>query len=95
MIAASYSLIVEGCLFEDSKFGLLSLMPLIDPSTHSIIRTACGFLLGILFILITKTVLSKFDDMQIMDGERAALSSSLPVFTLYLLQAVFLPSGWF
>jgi hypothetical protein len=29
MIAASYSLIVEGVNFEDSKFGLLSLMPLV------------------------------------------------------------------
>lgn len=69
MIAASYSLVVEGCSFEDSKFGLLSLMPRIDPATHSIIRTAIGFMIGLLFILLTKTIMHKFEDLNVMDGK--------------------------
>ena len=38
-----------------------------DIQIHSKVRTFCGFLVGILFILVTKKVLDKFDDMKVVD----------------------------
>lgn len=56
MCAASYSLFLEGCTFHDN-----------DDVSHlsATVRTGIGCLLGLLFILGTKTFLEKNDDVKL------------------------------
>lgn len=55
MVAASYSLFVEGCVYEDPK----------DTSAiPSEVRTAIGAFLGLGFIFATKTVLDQYEDLK-------------------------------
>lgn len=56
MIAASYSLIVEGCVYAD---------PSDSSSIPAWIRTALGALLGLLFILVTKKFLDQYEDLKV------------------------------
>ncbi len=69
MIAASYSLFVEGCTFSDPH----------DVSTISTeIRTASGAVVGLLFILLTKKILDRYEDLKVAglggtDARRALL----------------------
>eukprot|EP01031_Cornospumella_fuschlensis_P025427 gene25427-30702_t len=62
MLAASYSLLMEGATFEEINFGILSLLPNLPPSLHSIIRTVIGGLMGVLFILCVKQLLERFEE---------------------------------
>lgn len=56
MLAASYSLFVEGCTHDDPH----------DTSTvASEIRTGIGALLGLGFILATKNILDKYEDLKV------------------------------
>ncbi|KAL7475848.1 hypothetical protein ACHAW6_001748 [Cyclotella cf. meneghiniana] len=56
MMAASYSLFLEGCTFNDAH----------DHSTYSShTRTALGCILGLLFILTTKRFLEQSDDVKL------------------------------
>mmetsp|Transcript_19716 Transcript_19716/g.28773 ORF Transcript_19716/g.28773 Transcript_19716/m.28773 type:complete len:355 (+) Transcript_19716:150-1214(+) len=56
MMAASYSLIVEGCMFEEED----------DTSNiSSMVRTIIGSILGLLFILSTKSFLDKHEDLKV------------------------------
>ena len=56
MIAASYSLVLEGCTYD-------------DPQDHTElapwVRTALGLGLGVLFLLATKSVLEKYEDLKV------------------------------
>lgn len=69
MIAASYSLVHEGCTFEDPQ----------DTSEISVyVRTAIGALVGLVFINITEKVLADYEDLTIgglggADAKRALL----------------------
>lgn len=69
MIAASYSLLFEGCNFDDPQ----------DTSTiHSAIRTAIGAMVGLIFINVTEKVLAKYEDLTVgglagADAKRAML----------------------
>mmetsp|Transcript_5920 Transcript_5920/g.13014 ORF Transcript_5920/g.13014 Transcript_5920/m.13014 type:complete len:363 (+) Transcript_5920:193-1281(+) len=56
MIAASYSLFLEGCTFHDNDD---------DSSLSAPVRTAIGCLLGLLFILGTKTFLDRHEDVKL------------------------------
>jgi zinc transporter ZupT len=56
MIAASYSLFVEGCVYAD---------PNDSSSIPTWIRTALGALLGLLFILVTKKFLDQYEDLKV------------------------------
>lgn len=56
MCAASYSLIVEGCTFEE---------PNDDSTLSSTVRTMIGTVLGLLFILGTKSVLEQHEDIKV------------------------------
>lgn len=55
MLAASYSLFVEGCTHEDPNPASLS----------SEVRTAIGALLGLAFILATKNILDQYEDLKV------------------------------
>jgi ZIP family zinc transporter len=69
MIAASYSLIYEGCNFDDPN----------DTSTIPItIRTAIGGFVGLIFIFTTEKVLAEYEDLSVgglagADAKRALL----------------------
>jgi zinc transporter, ZIP family len=69
MIAACYSLFVEGCTYSDPN----------DTSSISAeVRTAVGAFLGLGFILLTKSLLNGYDDLKVgvlsgMDAKRALL----------------------
>lgn len=67
MIAASYSLAYEGSTCSDSwehpTDGMVKLMNI--GHIHPMGRTALGFAIGILFILITKKVLDNFEDLKL------------------------------
>jgi hypothetical protein len=55
MVSASWSLVVEGFEFEDD----------IHPHTISpLVRVAAGVALGVIFILLTKKILDRYDDLQ-------------------------------
>ena len=69
MIAASYSLLLEGCTFDDPS----------DTSKIPIeIRTTVGAVIGLMFILVTEKVLARYEDLTIgglggADAKRALL----------------------
>ena len=69
MIAASYSLIHEGCTFEDAK----------DTAELSVlVRTGIGAAIGLVFINVTERVLADYEDLTIgglggADAKRALL----------------------
>jgi ZIP family zinc transporter len=69
MISASYSLIQEGCTFDDPH----------DTSDMSVVlRTGIGAVVGLIFINVTEKVLAEYDDLTIgglggADAKRALL----------------------
>lgn len=69
MIAASYSLVYEGCTFDDPH----------DTSEIAVyLRTALGAVVGLIFINVTEKVLAKYEDLTIgglggADAKRALL----------------------
>jgi ZIP family zinc transporter len=69
MIAASYSLLTEGCTFDD---------PHDNTELSSGIRTGLGAVVGLVFIVLTEKFLSKYEDLSIgglggADAKRALL----------------------
>ena len=56
MCAASYSLFVEGCTFHDDND---------DSSLSPVLRTAIGCVMGLLFILGTKSFLDSHEDVKV------------------------------
>eukprot|EP00538_Stauroneis_constricta_P013635 CAMPEP_0119570238 /NCGR_PEP_ID=MMETSP1352-20130426/43511_1 /TAXON_ID=265584 /ORGANISM="Stauroneis constricta, Strain CCMP1120" /LENGTH=316 /DNA_ID=CAMNT_0007619905 /DNA_START=282 /DNA_END=1232 /DNA_ORIENTATION=- len=69
MVAASYSLITEGCTFDD---------PHDTSNLASNIRTGIGAVVGLLFILVTEKFLAKYEDLTVgglggADAKRALL----------------------
>jgi len=69
MVAASYSLITEGCTFDD---------PHDTSNLSSNIRTGIGAVVGLLFILVTEKFLAKYEDLTVgglggADAKRALL----------------------
>jgi zinc transporter, ZIP family len=69
MIAASYSLLYEGCTFDDPN----------DLSSISVVaRTAIGAVIGLLFIIVTEKFLSRHEELSVgglagADAKRALL----------------------
>jgi zinc transporter, ZIP family len=69
MIAASYSLLYEGCTFDD---------PHDMSKIHTAIRSAFGAFVGLVFIVLTEKFLAKYEDLQVgslggADAKRALL----------------------
>eukprot|EP00428_Durinskia_dybowskii_P064813 CAMPEP_0170377626 /NCGR_PEP_ID=MMETSP0117_2-20130122/12372_1 /TAXON_ID=400756 /ORGANISM="Durinskia baltica, Strain CSIRO CS-38" /LENGTH=251 /DNA_ID=CAMNT_0010632935 /DNA_START=395 /DNA_END=1150 /DNA_ORIENTATION=- len=62
MVAASFSLLVEGGSFEPDHFNRLASITNINMLVQPIINTIIGFGSGVLFILATKQVLSSVED---------------------------------
>lgn len=56
MIAASYSLFVEGCTYAD---------PHDNSEISTELRTAAGAVLGLVFILVTKRFLDEYEDLKV------------------------------
>jgi ZIP family zinc transporter len=78
MIAASYSLFVEGCTYSD---------PHDTSSISSEIRAATGALLGLAFILITKKFLDKYEDLKVGGLGGADARKALLVFFVMTLHS--------
>ncbi len=76
MIAASYSLVQEAIEFASDDFGILSYFyesyHIFQPYRHSLVRTGCGFVIGIVFILLMKKVLDRYEGMELMDMSGAS-----------------------
>jgi ZIP family zinc transporter len=69
MIAASYSLLYEGCTFDD---------PNDSSKIPAVIRTAAGAFIGLIFIIVTEKVLSGHEELSVgglagADAKRALL----------------------
>lgn len=83
MIAASYSLFMEGATFDDPMDSLASSdeMSLIS---GTIVRTVIGSALGLLFILATKNFMDQHEDLKVgglvNDGNGAGARKALLIF---------------
>jgi zinc transporter ZupT len=80
MVAASYSLLVEGCTYSDPQ----------DHSTISCeLRTALGALLGLGFILATKNFLDRYEDLKVggLGGTGTDARKALLIFFVMTLHS--------
>jgi len=78
MIAASYSLFVEGCVYSDPD----------DSSTiSSAVRTAIGAFIGLLFIFGTKKFLDEHEDVKVGHMEGTDARKALLIFLVMLLHS--------
>lgn len=78
MIAASYSLFVEGCVYADPN----------DSSTiPASLRTAAGALLGLLFILVTKKFLDQYEDLK-MGGLSGTATDARKALLIFFVMTV-------
>lgn len=78
MIAASYSLVTEGCTFDDPH----------DTSEIAVqFRTALGALVGIIFINVTEKILSGYEDLTIGGLGGADAKRALLIFFVMLLHS--------
>jgi len=78
MIAASYSLFVEGCTFDE---------PDDTSEISSEVRTAIGALLGLAFILGTKQFLDRHEDLKVGDLGGADAKRALLIFFVMTLHS--------
>lgn len=75
MVAASYSLGFEGATYVDDD----------DSTDNSLFRAGLGILSGVVFIIITKKILDKFDDFKLTGIDRvSAQKMILIVFVMTL-----------
>ena len=78
MIAASYSLIMEGCIYHDPQ----------DSSTISAaIRTGLGAIIGLIFILLTKNFLDQYEDIKMGGLGGTDARKALLIFFVMLLHS--------
>lgn len=78
MVAASYSLVVEGCAFDEPD----------DSSTlSSSVRCYIGVAAGLLFILGTKKLLNQHDDLHVGSLHGAEFRRALLIFLVMLLHS--------
>lgn len=78
MAAASYSLFAEGCTYHDPQ----------DTSTiNPIIRTIFGAILGLVFILLTKSFLDQYEDIKIGALGGTDARKALLIFFVMLLHS--------
>ena len=78
MIAASYSLLYEGCNFDDPH----------DNSTVPIeYRTAIGAAVGLFFIIVTEKILAKYEDLSVSGLGGADAKRALLIFFVMTLHS--------
>lgn len=78
MIAASYSLVYEGCTFDDPK----------DTSELSVlVRTAIGAVIGLVFINVTERLLAEYEDLTIGGLDGADAKRALLIFFVMTLHS--------
>lgn len=78
MIAASYSLLFEGCVFDDPH----------DTSTiHTSIRTAIGAVIGLMFIIGTERILSEYEDLTVGGLAGADAKRALLIFCVMMVHS--------
>jgi zinc transporter ZupT len=78
MVAASYSLFVEGCTYDD---------PHDTSSISAEIRAVAGAVLGLVFILATKKVLDQYEDLKVGGLGGADARKALLVFFVMTLHS--------
>lgn len=80
MIAASYSLFVEGCVYTD---------PHDSSKIPASLRTAAGAFLGLLFILVTKKFLDQYEDLKMggLGGSTTDARKALLIFFVMTLHS--------
>lgn len=78
MIAASYSLIVEGCTYSD---------PHDNSEISTELRTAGGAVLGLTFILGTKSFLGQYEDLKVGGLEGTDARKALLIFFVMTLHS--------
>jgi hypothetical protein len=85
MIAASWSLVHEAADYQTEDFGILSYFgDFFHPLCHSKWRTAFGFAIGILFIVLTKWVLDRYDAVDALESGNSAQRMFLMVIVMTL-----------
>jgi len=75
MIAASYSLVMEGCQFSDEAHD--------NSEISSTVRTLIGVGLGLAFILITKKFLDGHEDLKV--GELSAADAKKMILIMFVM----------
>jgi len=79
MIAATYSLVIEGCMYVD---------PHDSSSTSTVTRTAIGAGLGVAFMLATKKFLDKYEDLKVSGlGDGTDARKALLIFFVMTLHS--------
>ena len=79
MIAASYSLIVEGCMYAD---------PHDKSEVPTELRTACGAIMGLGFIVVTKKFLDQYEDLRFGGLAGTDARKALLVFLLMTVHSI-------
>lgn len=78
MIAASYSLVYEGCNFND---------PHDTSALSAVIRTAAGATVGLLFIIVTERSLAEYEDLTVGGLAGADAKRALLIFCVMTLHS--------
>ena len=87
MIAASVSLAHEGATSAEIDYGWLASMKVVQEN-QAFIRTVCGFIIGMSFIIITKRILDRFEGVKTGDIDSSNMQKMVLILFVMTLHSL-------